>query len=143
MLQNGSSPSLAMPPENVTACPSAMPTSKARSGMASINMFMEHPLGMAGVTPTMRSFCLASSMSVSPKTFWYRGGSPSVLSTSRLPVLGSKRPGACQMVASSSAGANPRPFTVWMWSSFGPFISFSVRRVRTSSMTLCPSTGPK
>ena len=59
MLQNGINPSLAMPAEKVTAWPSAMPTSNTLSGMAFIMMFIEHPVGMAGVTPTMRSLALA------------------------------------------------------------------------------------
>ena len=53
MLQKGMSPSFAIPPEKVTACPSAMPTSKVLSGISFIMMFIEHPDGMAGVTPTI------------------------------------------------------------------------------------------
>ena len=40
MLQKGTKPSCAIPPEKVTACPSAMPTSKALSGISFIIMFM-------------------------------------------------------------------------------------------------------
>ena len=47
---------------------SAIPTSKPLSGMAFINMFMEHPEGIAGVTPTILSFVWASSNRVFPKT---------------------------------------------------------------------------
>ena len=54
MLQKGIMPSLAMPAEKVTAWPSAMPTSKARSGKAFIMYVIEQPVGMAGVTPVMR-----------------------------------------------------------------------------------------
>ena len=68
MLQKGSSPSLAIPPEKVTACPSAIPTSKVRSGISFIMMFIEQPEGMAGVTPTIFGFCLASSKRVWPNT---------------------------------------------------------------------------
>jgi hypothetical protein len=64
MLQKGSRPSLAIPPEKVTACPSAMPTSKVLSGISAIIMFIEQPLGIAGVTPTIFGFWRASSRSV-------------------------------------------------------------------------------
>ena len=99
MLQKGISPSLAMPAEKVTACPSAMPTSKARLGMAFIMMLSEQPVGMAGVTPTILGLACASSTNVSPKTSWYLGGSPVLLLTCRSPVAGLNLPGACQMVA--------------------------------------------
>ena len=61
-------PAAASPAEKVTACPSAMPTSKQRDGMACISRFIEQPDGMAGVTPTTRLSRSASSTSVSPKT---------------------------------------------------------------------------
>jgi len=59
---------VANPAENVTACCSAIPTSKALSGMASIIIFKDDPEGMAGVIPIMVSFSLASSTMVCPKT---------------------------------------------------------------------------
>ena len=68
MLQNGTMPAAASPAEKVTACPSAMPTSKQRSGIARIRIFIEQPDGMAGVTPTTRPSACASSSSVWPKT---------------------------------------------------------------------------
>lgn len=63
----------AIPPEKVTACPSAMPTSKARFGIFSISIFIEQPLGMAGVTPTIFGLASASSTSVFPNTSWKSG----------------------------------------------------------------------
>ncbi len=68
MLQKGTIPAAASPAENVTAWPSAMPTSKQRSGMACISMFIEQPEGMAGVTPTTRGSSCAKSTSVRPNT---------------------------------------------------------------------------
>ena len=134
-----------MPPENVTAWPSAMPTSKVRSGMAFIIMFMEQPVGMAGVTPTIFSFRCASSSSVWPNTSWNFGAvlpfSP--LPSRRSPDLQSNLPGACHIVASFSAGAYPLPLVVMMCRSLGPFMSFTARNMRTSSSTLCPSMHPK
>jgi hypothetical protein len=68
MLQKGTSPCVAIPALKVTACCSAMPTSKARWGMAFIMMFSEQPLGMAGVTPTIFGFFSANSTMVCPNT---------------------------------------------------------------------------
>lgn len=89
MLQKGCKPSFAIPPEKVTAWPSAIPTSKARLGILDMRMFIEQPEGMAGVTPTILGLASASSTSVFPKTSWNRGGIPSVLATKRSPVTGS------------------------------------------------------
>ena len=114
MLQKGSNPSLAIPPEKVTACPSAMPTSNARSGIAFIKIFIEQPVGMAGVTPIILSFFFASSSKVLPNTSWNKGGIPLVSFTILSPVSLSNMPGACQMVAASSAGLNPLPLIVWI-----------------------------
>ena len=70
MLQYGIMPALAKPAEKVTAWASAIPTSNTLSGMASIMMFIEQPVGMAGVIPTIFSLFLASSNKVSPNTSW-------------------------------------------------------------------------
>ena len=67
-LQKGIIPSLAKPAEKVTECPSAIPTSNARLGNAFIIWIIELPVGMAGVIPTIRSSCSASSTNVCPKT---------------------------------------------------------------------------
>ena len=150
MLQKGRSPSFAIPPENVTACPSAMPTSNTRPGISFIMMFSEHPVGMAGVTPTMRGFCRASSSIVLPKTSWNFGGCRSAslsvaaaAAVSLSPVSGLNFPGACHIVGISSAGLYPWPFTVCRCRSLGPFMSLSRRSTRTTSLTSLPSIGPK
>ena len=52
-------------------------------------------MGIAGVTPTMRSLARASSNKVWPKTSWNLGGSPSSSHFTISPVSGSKQPGAC------------------------------------------------
>ncbi len=106
MLQKGTSPWVAMPALKVTACCSAMPTSKARSGMAFIMMFSEQPVGMAGVTPTTLGFFSASSTMVWPNTSWYFGGWGLLGATLMIsPVSLLKRPGACHTVGlPSSAG---------------------------------------
>ena len=69
MLQNGTMPVAARPAEKVTACPSAIPTSKQRSGISRIRIFNPQPVGIAGVIPTIRSFVRANSRIVSPNTF--------------------------------------------------------------------------
>ncbi len=55
-------PCVAKPALKVTACCSQMPTSNARSGMASIINFNDEPLGIAGVIPKILSFAFASSI---------------------------------------------------------------------------------
>jgi len=143
MLQNGCSPSFAIPPEKVTACPSAMPTSNARFGIFSISMFIEQPLGMAGVTPTTFGLASASSTSVFPNTSWKSGGIPSVLAMKRSPVTGSNLPGACHSVACFSAGPNPFPLIVCRCRILGPCISLMSRNTLARFFTSCPSIGPK
>ena len=106
-------------------------------------MFMLHPVAIAGVTPTILSFALASSSRVCPKTSWYLGGSPLAGSCICSPVLGSYLPGAWYSVGFSSAFWNPFPLMVCRCSSFGPFMSLICLSVVTSSTTLCPSLGPK
>src|SRR5690554_7588167 len=61
MLQKGTSPCVANPAEKVTACCSAIPTSKERSGIASIIILSEEPEGIAGVIPMIFSFFSANS----------------------------------------------------------------------------------
>ena len=91
----------------VTACCSAMPTSKARSGMAAIIIFKDEPLGMAGVTPIILVVGLgqfqqrvAKHVLVLRRLGRGRGTlvkiSPEILSNS---------PGACHSVWSFSASA--------------------------------------
>ncbi len=141
MLQNGRMPAAASPAEKVTAWPSAMPTSKQRSGMALSSRFIELPDSIAGVTPATRGSSRASSTSVWPKTSWYLAAG--AFDPRRSPVAGSKRPGACHTAWSFSAGVKPLPFTVITWSSFGPSIPRSTRSTRTISLRSWPSTGPK
>ena len=69
MAQNGFMPSVARPAAKVTACCSAMPTSKVRSGKAFSNRSTPVPDGIAAVMATMRSSFFASAISASPNTF--------------------------------------------------------------------------
>ena len=101
---------LPIPAEKVIACPSAIPTSKVRSLISFIIIFIEQPVGIAGVTPTMRGLLLASSKRVCPNTSWNFGGLLLSSCIRRFPVSGSNLPGACHTVALFSAGSYPLPF---------------------------------
>src|ERR1700753_1530975 len=61
-------PSVARPAPNVTACCSAMPTSKVRSGKTFWKISIPVPPGIAAVMPTMVGSFSASFTSVSPNT---------------------------------------------------------------------------
>src|SRR5689334_16788202 len=99
MLQNGIKPWVANPAEEVTACCSAMPTSKARVGIAFIMMLSDEPEGIAGVMPTIFGFFSASSTIVCPNTSWYFGGDGlSEFFFKISPVILSNKPGACHLV---------------------------------------------
>ena len=92
-------PWVANPAEKVTACCSAIPTSKARLGISSIIIPKEQPVGIAGVTPIILSFSLANSIMVLPKTSWYFGGSGLEETLFIIsPVFLSNSPGACHLV---------------------------------------------
>ena len=104
-----------MPALNVTACCSAIPTSKVLSGITSIIIPSELPVNIAGVTPTILLSAFASSMMLFPKTSWNLGG---LGVSSELPPIGapvslSNKPGACHFVALPiSAGSYPAPLRV-------------------------------
>ncbi len=68
MATTGRNPSVASPAAKVTACCSAMPTSKNRSGYFRAKWEMPVPSGMAAVTATMRGSLAASSTKPWPKT---------------------------------------------------------------------------
>ena len=118
-------PWVAIPAESVTACCSAIPTSKARFGKASIINFIELPLGMAGVIPIILGLFLASSTSVNPKTSWNFGGKCSSDFLIISPVAASNLPGAWYFTWSSSACCKPLPLVVMMCKNFGPFTFLS------------------
>ena len=63
-------PSLARPAAKVTACCSAMPTSKQRSGKRSANMSRPVPDGMAAVMATIFLSASASAISALANTAW-------------------------------------------------------------------------
>jgi dihydroorotase len=70
MATKGRIPCAARPAANVTACSSAMPTSKARSGCAIANLSTPVPDGIAAVIAQIFGSFSASLASVSQKTFW-------------------------------------------------------------------------
>ena len=65
MVQKGLKPSFASAAIEVTACCSAMATSKNLSGYSSINFERPVPLGIAAVTPTIFSSLEATCKSAS------------------------------------------------------------------------------
>ena len=107
---NGLHPRVARPAANVTACPSAIPTSKKRSGCAFANTPVPVPLGIAAVMATSFSFSSASSASPFPNTAVYAAFAEETFSC--FPVAGSCPGGsACHFSVCSPAG-NPLPFCV-------------------------------
>ena len=64
----GFKPLVAIPPANVTACCSAIATSKKRSGNIVENSTIPDPSDIAGVIPTNLSSLPAVLQSQSPKT---------------------------------------------------------------------------
>ena len=67
MATTGRSPPMAMPAAAVTACCSAMPTSKNRPGNRSWNGIRPVGPGMAAVMATRRLSCSASLITASAK----------------------------------------------------------------------------
>ena len=143
-MQKGIFPCVAIPAEKVTACCSAIPTSKVLSGISAIILLKEDPESIAGLTPTICSFILASSIIVSPNTSWYFGGVFFFFPTMNSPVSLLKIPGACHFVEFPfSAGMYPLPFTVRQCNILGPGISFKSFKTLTKCSGSCPSIGPK
>ena len=103
MAQNGRRPSVAMPAAKVTACCSAMPTSKVRSGNRLAKRSRPVPLGMAAVTATMRSSASASWISASANTLVYCGWPGGALACSPVTTLNLLT--ACSLSGVASAGA--------------------------------------
>ena len=137
-------PFVASPALRVTACCSAIPTSKALLGIFFIMIFSDEPEGIAGVIPIIFSFFSASSTIECPKTSWYLGGLFLFDFTARLsPELISNLPVACHLVWSFSAKSYPLPFLVKQWRIFGPGIFLRYSRVLTRWFMSWPSIGPK
>ena len=80
-------PCVARPPAKVTACPSAMPTSKNRSGHFFWKMLVPVPEGIAAVIATRSGCSSASAVIASPNTWVQVGGPLAFLRAS--PVTGS------------------------------------------------------
>ena len=69
MATTGFIPPASKPAAKVTACSSAIPTSKKRSGYCLAKAIRPVPVGIAAVTPTILSFCSPSSNMVSENIF--------------------------------------------------------------------------
>ncbi len=103
MAQNGLKPSQARPAAKVTACCSAMPTSKVRSGNSFWNRSTPVPDGIAAVIATMVSSFFASLIRLSPNTLVYCGAPP--LDFACAPVATSNLTTPWYLSAEFSAGA--------------------------------------
>ena len=103
MAQKGFIPSVAMPAAKVTACCSAMPTSKQRRGNFFAKMSMPVPAGMAALTATTRSSASASATSALAKTLVKEGGPGGALACSPVTTLNFTTP--WYLSAEASAGA--------------------------------------
>ena len=101
MATTGRMPSQARPAAKVTACCSAMPTSKKRSGCAAAKGARPVPSVIAAVIATRRRSRAASRTSAWPKTAVYAGGAGGVISA---PVAGSNGPTPWKRAGSRSAG---------------------------------------
>ena len=119
MAQTGLSPAAAAPAAKQTACASAMPTSKYRSGCFLANFENFVPSGIAAVTPMIRLSRSAKVDSASPNAS-ENVGRPLDLN-SIFPFSTSKGPTPCQVRLSCSAGSKPLPLIVLTWSKTGPF----------------------
>src|ERR1700761_4127424 len=102
MATKGFMPSDAMPAAKVTACCSAMPTSKVRLGNLSPNRLRPVPDGIAAVIATMRSSASASLMSCLAKTLVYDGAFDDDFACA--PVTTSNFDTECHLSSEFSAG---------------------------------------
>ena len=141
-MQKGIKPWVAIPAANVTACCSAIPTSKVLLGNISIINLRELPVSIAGVIPIILSFCCANSTIVFPKTSWYL-----VYKLSSFLILSPENllnfPGAWYVTWSSSACCKPLPFVVITCRNFGPFTDFNRSNSEIIFGKLWPSMGPE
>ena len=90
-------PSAARPAAKVTACCSAMPTSKVRSGKRLPNMSRLVPDGIAAVMATILSSFSACLISSSANTVWYFGALDALFTCS--PVMTSNFCTLCSLSA--------------------------------------------
>ena len=121
----------------VTACCSAIPYIKTTLRHFFHHNAEEHPLGIAGVIPIISGLERANSNNVCPKTSWNLTAvfPPAAHSLILFPVSTSNNPGACHAAWSFSAGGNPFPLIVNIWSKRGPFSFCSRLKVLTSCTT--------
>ncbi len=134
MATTGRMPCVASPAAKVVACPSAMPTSKNRSGHFFWKVPVPVPEGMAAVMATSSGCSPASCVSASPNSLVHCGGPPAAALSS--PVAGSYGARAWNFSRSGSSSGKPFPFCVSTCSNRGPlswriFSSASIK-ARTS-----------
>ena len=118
MAHTGLMPCVASPPANVTAWPSAMPTSKNRSGHRFWKIAVPVPDGIAAVIATRSGCSSASAVSASPNTWVHVGGPLAFFRGS--PVIGSYAARPCHFSRFDSAKPKPFPFSVSTCTTRGP-----------------------
>ena len=128
-----------MPAAMETPCPSAMPTSKKRSGKVLAKPERPVPSAMAAVIAQTRASSRAKSARALPKTE-EKLSSPAFF---KRPVSGSKGPTPWYMSGFRSAKAQPLPLTVFTWTTTGQSNSRAQRRASHSRGRSWPSTGPR
>ena len=140
MATTGNNPWLARPAANVTACSSAMPTSKKRPGWRCLKKFRPVPYFMAAVMPHSRGSSSPKSASAQPNVDEkesFGDSSGSVRWFKSMDDTAWNSPGF------SSAGFRPLPFLVTTCRKTGAYCS--PRRfvsVWVSMPTSWPSMGP-
>ena len=128
-----------MPADMETPWPSAMPTSKNRSGKVLAKPERPVPSAMAAVTAQTRPSARAKSVMALPKTE-ENVSSPAFFSC---PVAGSKGPTPWNMSGFRSAKGQPLPLTVFTWTSTGQSSSRAQLSTSHSRGRSWPSMGPR
>ena len=133
---------MAKPAAKVTACCSAIPTSKVLSGKTLLNASIPVPDGIAAVIPTILLSFFACSINVFANTFVKAGAL--VVDFCWTPVWTSNFVTPWYLSSDFSAKLYPFPFWVFIWISIGPLwlLSFAFFKIGNSTSKSWPSIGP-
>ena len=134
----GFNPALAIPAARVTACCSAIPTSKNLFLYIFANSFKPVPSGIAAVIATISLSSLANSIIASPNTLEYVFFGD----INDSPLSKSKGETPWNLFGFFSANSYPFPFWVIVWIITGPFIDFALLNTSFISSISWPSIGP-
>ena len=138
MHTTGRRPRIASPAAKVTACCSAMPTSKKRSGKRCANSSRPVDDAIAAVIATIRSSASAASQSASPKT-----SVQSIPFLRAVPLSGSNVDTPWNLsTLSATAGPYPCPLLVTTCTTTGPRMRAASRSAFSTAARSWPSIGP-